>query len=255
MPVIEGFDLRPPLKDTPGDDAERGGFLTCNKQHFVFWPNEHVQPMTDRVAFNLPDGTVLKLPKDGTKFRSSRGYRRDHAAGAKVRFIRVWHGARSTIELACPSGRMYPVRRNRKSIYSAKTVAKNLEGVDSTIIVDWAEYGGEPNATKWKEMYASAHHAWISAKSRNEERIDLLKKEYFTKRIEAKKRAWPVLKTLRLCRQFGNSGVTTIGKLPVELLGIIEGEVVCLKGAPAWFDSMVQSYEAISKDLKQVKRS
>lgn len=125
-----------------------------------------------------------------------------------------------------------------------KAVAKHLEGVDSATIVDWAEYGGEPSTMMWNKLWVSAHNAWISARFRNEERIDLLKKAYFAERMEAKSKAWPVLKTLRLCRQFGNSEVAVIAKLPVELLDIIEKEVVFLEGAPASFDSMAQSYEA-----------
>ena len=68
MPHIMGFDLAPPIADTDEDKAKWSRLLARIKQHYVFWPNNHVKPKADHIAFNVGDG--LKLPKDGTKFRS-----------------------------------------------------------------------------------------------------------------------------------------------------------------------------------------
>lgn len=67
MAEICGFDLVPPITNGIQQDDWKD-MLAKLKQHYVAWPDEKVKPKGDHIFFAIGEG--LKLPKDGTKFRS-----------------------------------------------------------------------------------------------------------------------------------------------------------------------------------------
>lgn len=172
-----GFDLVPRIANTPEDKARWARLLARVKQNYVFWPDDDVIPKADHIAVYYKSQPVMKIPKDGSKFRR---------LGAKALFprYRVSHGSirafisvvekYAAYELGFGGGRAKSFSTlssiagrggATKSIYSGQAGAGLLAQVNSTTTVDWSVFGPEPDATGWNELAEETFIAWHPSRS------------------------------------------------------------------------------------------
>ena len=125
---------------------------------------------------------TLKVPRDGTKFRSlaaTTEYDDAHwhilsAIGVFARYARYKlddYRSRDFSSLIQPDGLFYK-KGDNKTKYTKSEVRKNLEGVDSAIDVDWSQYGGDPDAMMWDTLAVSAINARLHTKVTKEVGLD-----------------------------------------------------------------------------------
>jgi len=204
MLEIHGFDLSPPLTDTPDDLAKWDRFLARIKQHHCFWKSQHVLPKVDHIFFDV--GSGLKLPKDGLKFRS---FASPFTKESMPLIADVWKTAmfefgfdraRHFNSLIHPDGILF-TESDRKLVYTAEEVTKHLEGLDSDVDVPWSEYGPVPDETVWNDLAVDAFNSWHSTSAKGEEER-LQEKEFLARYMLAKTKAWPITKTLHIYHPF-----------------------------------------------------